>query len=214
MKNRRNIIIAFLLCAALLVGVGYATISGTFIVDGEVSFDAQYDNELEGTVFFNGTAYKVNNQHQEVDSDEITFNLASGTMEAMIKAHFVGNSTANPGFMTTGVAGNNVLVAGVVFEIMIDNTDGTEDLTLVFEEAMVEGAVGTQSPFTVTSKVMDSSGMDGATANDLTDQEVTVLRGNTKTVYLHVQMALADLTKDVDTTAFKVSVVVNKVEEA
>ena len=211
MKNRRLVLVAFLLCASILVGVGYATISGTFIVNGDVSFDANYENELDGVVFFSGTAYKVDRNHQVVESDEITFNLSSGTLEATLKAHFTGNSTA--GFIDNGDTGTPNLIAGVVFEIEIDNTEGTEDLTLTFEEAMVEGNVGSESPFTVTSAVKDASGVDGGEEpGDLTNAQVTVDAGATDTVYLHVRMALDDVNTDVETTEFTVSVVVDKVE--
>jgi hypothetical protein len=216
MKNRRNIIISFLLCACLIVGVGYATVSGTFLVNGDVSFDAEYQNELTGKVFFNGIAHKVNRDHDKVETDEITFQLNSGTMEATLKAHFVGNSNEETGFIddtATGTTQN--LIAGVVFEIMIDNADGTEDIKLTFEEAMVEGAVGSESAFSVSASVREGSGIDGTTEpTDLTNTTITVAKGATKTVYLHVKMTLDDVTKDVETSTFKVSVVVDKVVEA
>lgn len=40
MKNRRNVIIAFLLCVSLIVGVGYAALTDTLTVDGKARISA------------------------------------------------------------------------------------------------------------------------------------------------------------------------------
>ena len=54
MKNRRNIIIAFLLCACLLVGIGYAQISGQLMIGGNARFNGQSEltNEIKAAVIF------------------------------------------------------------------------------------------------------------------------------------------------------------------
>ena len=46
MKNRRNVIIAFLLCACLIVGVGYASLSTTLALNGSASLTDEYMEEL------------------------------------------------------------------------------------------------------------------------------------------------------------------------
>ena len=53
MKNRRNMIVAFLLCACLIVGVGYAALTDTLDVIGDtvLSFEAAKD-EINEDVYF------------------------------------------------------------------------------------------------------------------------------------------------------------------
>ena len=46
MKNRRNIIVAFLLCACLIVGVGYAALSTELYLNGSASLNDTYMEEL------------------------------------------------------------------------------------------------------------------------------------------------------------------------
>jgi cytochrome c oxidase assembly protein Cox11 len=46
MKNRRNIIVAFLLCACLIVGVGYANLTTNLILNGSASLSKEYMEDL------------------------------------------------------------------------------------------------------------------------------------------------------------------------
>lgn len=46
MKNRRNIIVAFLLCACLIVGVGYAALTTELYLNGSASLSDEYMEEL------------------------------------------------------------------------------------------------------------------------------------------------------------------------
>lgn len=50
MKNRRNIVIAFLLCACLLVGVGYAAFSDVMDISGTAELNA--DEVADGNIIF------------------------------------------------------------------------------------------------------------------------------------------------------------------
>lgn len=54
MKNRARIITAFLLCACLLVGVGYAQINGQLIIGGNARFNGQSEltSEVKEAVIF------------------------------------------------------------------------------------------------------------------------------------------------------------------
>lgn len=53
MKNRRNVLIAFLLCATLIVGVGYAAFTGNLIINGTATYT--HDGaELDEDIFFSG----------------------------------------------------------------------------------------------------------------------------------------------------------------
>ena len=82
MKNRRNVLIAFLLCATLIVGVGYATFTGNLIINGTATY-THTGAELDEDIYFSG--YE-NLQHCNVsfaDPDtatlEVTFTPADST---------------------------------------------------------------------------------------------------------------------------------------
>ncbi|MBQ8447348.1 MAG: hypothetical protein IJX27_00270 [Clostridia bacterium] len=53
MKNRKSILVAFLLCATLLVGVGYAAFTGNLIINGTATYTHD-GSELDEDVFFSG----------------------------------------------------------------------------------------------------------------------------------------------------------------
>ena len=59
MKNRRNIIIAFLLCATLIVGVGYAAFVGNLTVNGTTAFNPE-NNTLDEKIEFSAVQYAEN----------------------------------------------------------------------------------------------------------------------------------------------------------
>lgn len=53
MKNRKTVVVAFLLVAAMLLGVGYATLSDQLFVNGTAGVDADDSQEaFEGDVYF------------------------------------------------------------------------------------------------------------------------------------------------------------------
>ena len=53
MKNRRSIIVAFLVCACLLVGVGYAAFAGNLIINGTATYTHDGE-EIDEAVKFSG----------------------------------------------------------------------------------------------------------------------------------------------------------------
>ena len=53
MKNRRTLLVAFLLCATLLVGVGYAAFTGNLIINGTATYTHD-GSELDEDIFFSG----------------------------------------------------------------------------------------------------------------------------------------------------------------
>lgn len=55
MKNRRTIIVAFMLCAVMLLGVGYAAVTNTLDIQGSVTVtDAAAKDEFNLHVYFEG----------------------------------------------------------------------------------------------------------------------------------------------------------------
>ena len=46
MKNRRNTIVAFLLCACLIVGIGYAALTTDLFLNGKAAIDKALAEEV------------------------------------------------------------------------------------------------------------------------------------------------------------------------
>ena len=78
MKNRRNIIVAFLLCACMIVGIGYAAFSDNMDITGTASLNA--NDIIDGNIFFesataeqgSGNTATVNQNNQDKASFTIT----------------------------------------------------------------------------------------------------------------------------------------------
>jgi len=79
MRNRRTIIIAFLLCATLLVGVGYATIAEVLDVDGtaEYGFTGGFDGKIQFTEAFNFNTTGNTASLTATNEDKVTFTATS-----------------------------------------------------------------------------------------------------------------------------------------
>ena len=71
MKNRRNIVIAFLLCACLIVGVGYAALTQQLEVRGlaNISLDAAQE-EFDQDVYFKDPIQTSDNLIGTVDASD------------------------------------------------------------------------------------------------------------------------------------------------
>ena len=68
MKNRRNVIIAFLLCASLVVGVGYAALTDTLRIDGTANVKHENANNVfDGEVLFDTTVTHGKNQIDTIE---------------------------------------------------------------------------------------------------------------------------------------------------
>ena len=86
MKNRRNVIIAFLLCAAILVGVGYAELTDALRIDGTAAVKHENANNVfDGCVMFNTAITNGLNQLDTIqygaDADTATVTVNSLTVE-------------------------------------------------------------------------------------------------------------------------------------
>ena len=86
MKNRRNIIVAFLLCACLIVGVGYAALTDTLRIDGTAAVKHENANNVfDGCVVFDNTITHGVNQLDTIeygaDADTATVTVNSLTVE-------------------------------------------------------------------------------------------------------------------------------------
>ena len=60
MKNRRTVIVAFMLVAAMVIGVGYAAMTGTLTINGTATYFTPDSNDAAGTVAFSHVTIKDN----------------------------------------------------------------------------------------------------------------------------------------------------------
>lgn len=103
MKNRRNVIIAFLLCASLVVGVGYAALTDTLRIDGTANVKHENaNNAFDGNVVFDTTITHGVNQVDTIeygtDGDIANVTVNSLTVEgstAVFEMKIVNNYQEN-----------------------------------------------------------------------------------------------------------------------
>ena len=84
MRNRKTIVVAFLLVAAMLLGVGYAALTDTLTMDGRVTIDMnQAGVNFDAKVYWKDARIVSSTNTSEKDSitltsaDDINFNLHS-----------------------------------------------------------------------------------------------------------------------------------------
>lgn len=113
MKNRRNIVIAFLLCACMIVGVGYAALSDVMDVTGTTTYNE--DKALDASVYFAepGKSNDENNiQIVSGNTDKVSFNIDSLAA--------VGNYT----YFWVKIVNDSDKAATIAFKEYSANTDG------------------------------------------------------------------------------------------
>lgn len=117
MKNRRNMIVAFLLCACLIVGVGYAALVDELVIDATGTF-SESPTDFDQGVKFTNIITKGNGMSATIQDDDLvnlTVNFISGD-EASYDAHTDGvyTSTLEVEF-TYYTAGDSDLPTSAVF---------------------------------------------------------------------------------------------------
>ena len=99
MKNRRNIIIAFLLCACLIVGVGYAAVGDVLDVDGTAELGLESERNFDSNIYFtDAKAFQSGDSASTTPTnpDKVTFSVTSVTGDdttAFFKFTFVNKNT-------------------------------------------------------------------------------------------------------------------------
>ena len=143
MKNRRNVLIAFLLCATLIVGVGYAAFTGNLIINGTATYT--HDGaELDEDVYFSGYENLKHCNVSFTDKDtaalEVTFTPADST------------------------DGGNTCVATATLIIKNDSTTtGVQFDTTALSNIVVNSADTATSIFTVVATMDDTTLEAGST---------------------------------------------------
>jgi uncharacterized protein with beta-barrel porin domain len=80
MKNRRNIIVAFLLCACLIVGVGYANLTTNLMLKGNAKIDSTLaENVFDAAIIWSG-AEVVSSTTGATEKVEATIDASNDTI--------------------------------------------------------------------------------------------------------------------------------------
>ena len=167
MKNRKAIIVIFMLCACLLVGVGYAAYTDVLDITGsgtvtrsnalnaymediyfsEVSVSA--DNGYTASINAdnnNKASFSVNTLAGENDSETISFTISNvGDLDAGVTIRSSSNSNSTYFGITYSIAGveitnNNPIALAAGAEVVVDVT-----VTLLQTPNLAEGEVETFS---------------------------------------------------------------------
>ena len=168
MKNRKTILIAFLVCACLVVSVGYAVLNDDLVVKGTGKLsNAVADKEFEKDIYFDSVISRTNCtaviDASDTDNDTIVVTIDDTTSKLAVdgdKATVVikvANATPDVATVTVSAPTNGV---DKYFEISCDSfeipagTENGEDLTPGFAE------------ITVTIELLKSITADMATAEE------------------------------------------------
>ena len=213
MKNRRLALVAFLLCACMIVGVGYAALAVQLTIDGTVAFHDDANTELNQKVHFTGNVTILDANDKVVnmkDTQVVTADATSGDTTATLAVNFVGRESKDVFYTGT----QHKVTVWYEFEII---AAAGEKLTVNIGDLAINGAVGTLADFSVVSKAVQI--VDGK-AENIAGTKIT-LEGTTEaqtvgTYRLEVEVVLNTQNvaegSDVEATAFQIVLPVTKVE--
>jgi len=171
MKNRKTVVVAFLLVAAMLLGVGYAALSDTLTIVGTAQIDMNAaGNEFDEKVYFNaakvvsstgsGDKAKDTASHTTDDATYEVHSLAVLSEEAVFA--FEIKSTSN---VAVNVTANATKLSGVAnpsnsneeyFDVKYEYYDDYDDATKTFGTKLTEGNVQIASNGSIWVKVIVS----------------------------------------------------------
>ena len=210
MKNRRLALVAFLLCACMIVGVGYAAVVVNLEVNGTAAFHTNSTSALDGKIHFTGDSEVADVTGGK--SDAVIIDVSNGAVTATVDVNL---TSANEDFEVKEdetVTGYKVTV---YLKFVIDNTQGNEKLDVEFDKISVNGgAAGTKAGFTVTSVVMDDSkvALDEMGENGKLIDSVEAEKD--KYYYLAVTVETNSIEEDIEDAAFQIVLPVNAAENA
>ncbi len=169
MKNRRRIIVAFMLCAVMLLGIGYAALTDTLTIAGQANVSTDKANaEFDADVYFHsaaatsstGTSGSGDTATVLTDTDRASFtvnSLALGGEQAVFTfvVYNVGNHVATLSAPTIVI--RDLIADGEDNEADNDNvftvTTSWDTTTLVAGNTTKPG----EAVLTVTVQLYDSS---------------------------------------------------------
>lgn len=169
MKNRRIVLVCFLLVAAMTIGIGYANLSDTLSVSGTASIDADNSQEVfEGDIYFANAVVKdaratatIGDQTVGTEThpkDAVTIAVNEGIFHEVgtevVVTLTVKSENDLPVYVTVGNVNNNiaeyfsitVLAAGSAGNTaLINPTAGTNTVDYVVTIRQIKTAVQDQA---------------------------------------------------------------------
>ncbi len=152
MKNRKTVVVAFLLVAAMLLGVGYAALTDTLTITGTAQIDMNAaGNEFDEKVYFNDA---------KVISAECT---GSGTATPDTASHTTDDATYE--VHTLAVLGEKSVFA---FEIM---SESNVDVAVTVNSTKLSGVANPSNSneeyFTVTYEYYEDAALTSKITSDV-----------------------------------------------
>lgn len=117
MKNRRRIIVAFMLCAVMLLGIGYAALTDDLFITGDATLNTtQAQKEFDEDIYFSDAAVKSTTGSYTSD----------GGVAVVDKAEVVSPDSARFNVLTLAKQNETVTF---VYTITNDSTEFDADIT-------------------------------------------------------------------------------------
>ena len=112
MKNRRNIIVAFLLCACMIIGVGYATLTDVLDITGSADVNQSAAEEaFNEDIYFSGAVANETGNTASVNSDNndkasFTANTLKGKGDKATFTYTINNDGDLDAIVTPSISSN------------------------------------------------------------------------------------------------------------
>ena len=188
MKNRKLVVVAFLLVSVMLLGVGYAALTDVLTISGQGNFSTSAaDNQFKEDVYFSAAVANVSGDTATILSDN---NRASFTCNSVA---LVGD-TATFTFTVTNESAHDAVITVKsisIRDIIADGVDTDEDNDGIFDVRTNVGA-GVDLP-AATGTTVDTYG----TATFIVTVELRGVDGVNPTVAV---TGIFDIILDVTTT--------------
>ncbi|MBQ9781068.1 MAG: hypothetical protein IJW00_09010 [Clostridia bacterium] len=154
MKNRKLVIVAFMLVAAMVMGIGYAAISGTLTITGTASAFTPNQESVQTAVHFTGTTGNNND-------DDVTATATAGSQAATMEITFNLDEAVDDSDTVEMKAGNTITktatyeieytVSGATASTVLPNAVVTPSVTNDKTELAISWSVEGASNVTTTS---------------------------------------------------------------
>lgn len=190
MKNRRNVIIGFLLCACLIVGVGYANVSGQLIIGGNARFNGQSEltNKVKEAVIFsaavageNCTNAAITDTAKKTADMTVVINDAVGTSLDGTAAEFQAIASYTITYDTTEAYPDVKFSTPVPTITSLNGHQNCWNITAVFQNATTgastDGSTATLSPgasVDVIVTVTFDNNPDGNTFREMDNATISI----------------------------------------
>ena len=201
MRNRKTIIVAFLLVAAMAIGVGYAALTDTLTIIGNAHIDVgQANTAFDSKIYFSAA------QADEIKSgDTVTRDLSTGTGATADVASF----TADDATFTANRLAVKDEYSTFIFTITNDsNVDATITVGATKQSGDTNPSNSNESIFGVTYKYVKSTGVAFGNEEDI------VIPSNGGTITVEVTVTVKEPVTSATSATFGIELTATTVDPA